>query len=669
MMLETGFVTHSEYQKHIRGEWRTVHDLWRHIRNYMASYAQPGGFTQGSIAYADADGFLTENNAQLYWDAAQHFLGVGVGAPVCRTHIRIAVCADYDDVQPDVALLLENDANVRLQLQAATNSTAYIEFCSDENNPPAGRVAYDFPDDQLEFGVGGNEILRLKAGPTFDYAGTLTLDGIVAITGASINLRNKAELRFYDNGNYVGFEAPNLVGNTIWILPDADGNAGDVLRTSGAGVLSFNPAGAGDVTAAAVMTDHAIVRGDGGAKGIQDTGILIDDNDNMTLPDGASLTLQESIVFAGATTENIISFPDDLPVALVFTEAANPYLTFISTDGSEAVNIAKTLILATVINAGVDTDKFLVLDAGDRVDFRTGAELLADIGGVAAATFVGLTDTPANYAAAAKKIVRVNAAPNALEFGADIEDLEDVDTLTGQAGKYAKVKVGDAGIEWDTPAGGNGAIDYLDNFEDASIHWSWRTDDLDANRTIVEAANKLTIAVAGGTDGNWWDTVNNAPKLFTGIGRPPCEIITKLITVTTNDDTRCGIFVSSNPIAFGANYAMMLTRRTVGGTESLQVQRSGTGYTPSPGAPYTTLPIWLKIRITADIRYGNHLRFYYSVNGIDWTELADPAGGYSDLLTSDGFVVGLFAQNWNGNNAVSAEYDFFKVVPCLGADG
>ncbi|GAG78809.1 unnamed protein product, partial [marine sediment metagenome] len=67
-MRETGFVTHSEYQKHIRGEWRTIHDLWPHIRHYMASYAQPGGFTLGSIPYAGADGFLTEDNANLAWN-------------------------------------------------------------------------------------------------------------------------------------------------------------------------------------------------------------------------------------------------------------------------------------------------------------------------------------------------------------------------------------------------------------------------------------------------------------------------------------------------------------------------------------------------------------------------------------------------------------------------
>ena len=39
------------------------------------------------------------------------------------------------------------------------------------------------------------------------------------------------------------------------------------------------------------------------------------------------------------------------------------------------------IILSSVVNAGVDTDKFLVLDSAGNVDFRTGAEVLSDIGG------------------------------------------------------------------------------------------------------------------------------------------------------------------------------------------------------------------------------------------------------------------------------------------------
>ena len=41
-------------------------------------------------------------------------------------------------------------------------------------------------------------------------------------------------------------------------------------------------AGSGDVSASAVLADNSLIRGDGGSKGVQDSGILIDDSDNIT---------------------------------------------------------------------------------------------------------------------------------------------------------------------------------------------------------------------------------------------------------------------------------------------------------------------------------------------------------------------------------------------------
>lgn len=44
------------------------------------------------------------------------------------------------------------------------------------------------------------------------------------------------------------------------------------------------------------------------------------------------------------------------------------------------VTITPTLVLSTCIDAGADVDKFLVLDGSNNVDYRTGAEVLSDIG-------------------------------------------------------------------------------------------------------------------------------------------------------------------------------------------------------------------------------------------------------------------------------------------------
>ena len=64
------------------------------------------------------------------------------------------------------------------------------------------------------------------------------------------------------------------------------GEAGGVkyLREDGDGTCSWQTvAGSGDVTATVNMTDNTLVKGDGGAKGIQDTGITISDNDAVVI--------------------------------------------------------------------------------------------------------------------------------------------------------------------------------------------------------------------------------------------------------------------------------------------------------------------------------------------------------------------------------------------------
>lgn len=63
----------------------------------------------------------------------------------------------------------------------------------------------------------------------------------VTFTG-DISILNGDELRFNDVGssNYVGFEAPALTANQIWVLPISDGDPGSVLTSDGFGALEFD---------------------------------------------------------------------------------------------------------------------------------------------------------------------------------------------------------------------------------------------------------------------------------------------------------------------------------------------------------------------------------------------------------------------------------------------
>jgi len=71
--------------------------------------------------------------------------------------------------------------------------------------------------------------------------GLVHLDGSTGLLnfplGASILGQN--ELRFYEGANYVGFEAPALSADQIWVLPSADGTANQVLKTDGSGNLGW----------------------------------------------------------------------------------------------------------------------------------------------------------------------------------------------------------------------------------------------------------------------------------------------------------------------------------------------------------------------------------------------------------------------------------------------
>ena len=78
---------------------------------------------------------------------------------------------------------------------------------------------------KLSFKTGASEAATEKV--TISSAGNLNL------------VASNTELRFYEGSNYVGFEAPALSGNQIWVLPTADGSSGQQLQTDGSGTLSW----------------------------------------------------------------------------------------------------------------------------------------------------------------------------------------------------------------------------------------------------------------------------------------------------------------------------------------------------------------------------------------------------------------------------------------------
>ncbi len=140
-----------------------------------------------------------------------------------------------------------------------------------------------------DFVAGSDTEIQYNDGNDFGASSDLTWDDVnSALTvNGSVSLDDNNEVRFYDDGaNYVGFEAPALSADQIWVLPETDGTSNQALVTDGSGVLSWlTVAGVGDSSTilSGLGTDNTIARWDG-TDTLQDSSITISDDDNMDFP-------------------------------------------------------------------------------------------------------------------------------------------------------------------------------------------------------------------------------------------------------------------------------------------------------------------------------------------------------------------------------------------------
>jgi hypothetical protein len=147
-----------------------------------------------------------------------------------------------------------------------------------------------------------------------------------------------------DAGKPIKLDADGQVDDTMIddssFVTDSDFAAkGDVVTATGAGasaILSVGAdthvltadsaqgtglkwaaaAGGGDVTAAANMTDQTIVRGDGGAKGVEDTGWTIDDSDDQLAPGDAKIQFRDSAIYLQSPTDGNLLIVADTAVTI-----------------------------------------------------------------------------------------------------------------------------------------------------------------------------------------------------------------------------------------------------------------------------------------------------------------------------------------------------------------
>ena len=169
-----------------------------------------------------------------------------------------------------------------------------------------------------------------------DLNGTLNVSGHLSLDGSA------NELRFYEGSNFVGFEAPALSGDQIWVLPNADGSSGQALKTDGSGNLSWGTAGdnafaniavSGQTTVSADSTSDTLTL-------VAGTGITLATNassDEITITNSSTGGNSfGNIAVSGQTTVAADQATDTL------TLAASDGISITTTAGSDTVTIAGT---------------------------------------------------------------------------------------------------------------------------------------------------------------------------------------------------------------------------------------------------------------------------------------------------------------------------------------
>ena len=91
---------------------------------------------------------------------------------------------------------------------------------------------------------GGGITLKGTTDKTFNWVDAT--DSWTSSEHLTLSATKELRLADTDSSHYVGFKAPGTVtSNKVWVLPDADGTANQVLKTDGSGNLSWATAGGG----------------------------------------------------------------------------------------------------------------------------------------------------------------------------------------------------------------------------------------------------------------------------------------------------------------------------------------------------------------------------------------------------------------------------------------
>lgn len=192
----------------------------------------------------EADAFYVEDsNAQIAISAGRYG---GTDALLIENADMIAIKAGGDVIgfESSAQLELGLDMGAADEARFLFNDVTTEAFRIDSANSAimvAAAIPVQFRDNALSINSSADGQLDIDAdveleitAPTIDMNGDAYISGDLHLDGS-----NK-ELRFYEGANYVGFEAPALAADQIWVLPAADASIADsALVSDASGNLSW----------------------------------------------------------------------------------------------------------------------------------------------------------------------------------------------------------------------------------------------------------------------------------------------------------------------------------------------------------------------------------------------------------------------------------------------
>lgn len=216
---------------------------------------------------------------------------------------------------------------------------------------------------------------------------------------------------------------------------------------------------------------------------------------------------------------------------------------------------------------------------------------------------------------------------------------------------------------WEDPQGGAGGGEFLDNFDDEDIHWAWTLYNIAGSKAITEQANgTLNVFCPSGTQCYWSGSSNSAPNAHVGVIGYPMIIETKITAdFSQNDETAAGIAFCRN--VSGTNTGVQLERRRRDGSSEygLYVVRIGSAELGNVD-PLTTLPIWLRMRISGYHRNRSTIYFDYSTDGNTWYNILSHTNSALYTSTYD-MTAALFGRQTSiAYNEVDVDFEHFKMT-------